>query len=40
MPHGYDEAVDLDSVRKVTQTIALFIADWCGLEPIDPGMSS
>ncbi|TIW77185.1 MAG: M20/M25/M40 family metallo-hydrolase, partial [Mesorhizobium sp.] len=35
MPHGYDEAVDLDSVRKVTQTIALFIADWCGLEPIN-----
>jgi acetylornithine deacetylase len=36
MPHGYDEAVDLDSVRKVTQTIALFIADWCGLEPVGP----
>lgn len=36
MPHGYDEAVDLDSVRKVTQTIALFIADWCGLERINP----
>ncbi|MFC4277104.1 ArgE/DapE family deacylase [Achromobacter aloeverae] len=32
MPHGYDEAVNLESVRKVTQTIALFIADWCGLE--------
>lgn len=31
-PHGFDEAVDLDSVRKVTQTIALFIANWCGLE--------
>lgn len=32
MPHGYDEAVNLESVRKVTQTIALFIAEWCGLE--------
>ena len=35
LPHGYDEAVDLESVRKVTQTLALFVADWCGLEPID-----
>ena len=33
-PHGFDEAVDLDSVRKVTQTIALFIANWCGLEAL------
>jgi acetylornithine deacetylase len=30
--HGFDERVNLDSLRKVTQTIALFIADWCGLE--------
>ncbi|GGF44482.1 acetylornithine deacetylase [Aliidongia dinghuensis] len=29
--HGYDERVSLDSVRRVTKTIALFIADWCGL---------
>ena len=34
MPHGYDEAVELESVRKVTQTMALFIADWCGLESL------
>jgi acetylornithine deacetylase len=32
--HGFDECVELDSVRKVTQTLALFIADWCGLEKI------
>lgn len=32
-PHGYDEAVSLESLRKVTQTYALFIAQWCGLEP-------
>ncbi|MGH6931117.1 MAG: ArgE/DapE family deacylase [Dongiaceae bacterium] len=30
--HAYDERVDLESVRLITQTIALFIADWCGLE--------
>jgi acetylornithine deacetylase len=30
--HGFDERVDLDSVRRVTQSIALFIADWCGVE--------
>ena len=29
--HGYDERVDLESVRRVTQSIALFIATWCGL---------
>ena len=28
--HSYDEAVDLDSVRRVTQTLALFTASWCG----------
>lgn len=32
--HAFDERVELDSVRKVTQAIALFIADWCGLEKI------
>ena len=32
--HGFNERVDLDSVRRVTQTTALFIADWCGLEVI------
>jgi len=30
--HGFNERVDLDSVRRVTQTTALFIAQWCGLE--------
>lgn len=32
--HGLDERVDLDSVKRVTGAIALFIADWCGLEPL------
>ncbi|MFZ5789850.1 MAG: ArgE/DapE family deacylase [Pseudomonadota bacterium] len=30
--HGFDERVDIDSIRRVTQALALFIADWCGLE--------
>ena len=29
--HGFDERVNLESVRRNTQAIALFIADWCGL---------
>lgn len=32
--HGFNERVDLDSVRRVTQATALFIADWCGLEKL------
>ncbi|MGM4884461.1 MULTISPECIES: ArgE/DapE family deacylase [Rhizobium] len=32
--HGFNERVDLDSVRRVTQSTALFIADWCGLEEV------
>jgi acetylornithine deacetylase len=31
-PHGFDERVDLDSVRAVTKTMALFLAEWCGIE--------
>jgi acetylornithine deacetylase len=31
--HSIDEAVDLESVRRVTKTIALFMARWCGLRP-------
>lgn len=32
--HGFNERVDLESLRRVTQTTALFVADWCGLETI------
>ncbi|MGF1501743.1 MAG: ArgE/DapE family deacylase [Paracoccaceae bacterium] len=32
--HGFDERVSLASVKRVTGTIALFIAEWCGLERI------
>ncbi len=30
--HGFNERVSLDSVRRVTKTLALFIASWCGVE--------
>ncbi|KGB80641.1 acetylornithine deacetylase [Rhodovulum sp. NI22] len=32
--HGFDERVSLSSVKRVTGAIALFIAQWCGLEEI------
>ena len=32
--HGFDERVSLSSLRRITKTMALFIADWCGVEPI------
>ncbi|EDM71795.1 acetylornithine deacetylase [Roseobacter sp. AzwK-3b] len=34
--HGFDERVDLASVQRCTEVIALFIADWCGLASL-PG---
>jgi acetylornithine deacetylase len=30
--HAFDERVELDSMRRVTKTLALFIAGWCGVE--------
>ena len=32
--HAFDERVNLESVQQITGTIALFVAEWCGLEPI------
>ncbi|MEE8387585.1 MAG: ArgE/DapE family deacylase [Acidiferrobacterales bacterium] len=32
--HAFDERVSLESLRQITATIALFIAEWCGLEPV------
>jgi acetylornithine deacetylase len=29
--HGVDEYVDLPSLMRVTKTLALFIAEWCGV---------
>ncbi len=31
--HGIDECVNLPSLRRVTKTIALFAAEWCGIAP-------
>jgi acetylornithine deacetylase len=30
--HGFNERVELESIRRITQATALFVADWCGLE--------
>ncbi|NBD29788.1 MAG: ArgE/DapE family deacylase [Alphaproteobacteria bacterium] len=32
--HGFNERVELDSMRRVTKATALFIADWCGTEEV------
>lgn len=32
--HGFNERVDLDSMRRVTKATALFTADWCGTEEV------
>lgn len=34
--HGFDERVSISSIEQVTKTLALYIAMWCGLEPV-PG---
>lgn len=33
--HGIDERVSIDSMMEVAEVLALFIADWCGLEDRD-----
>ncbi|TDR87207.1 ArgE/DapE family deacylase [Enterovirga rhinocerotis] len=32
--HGIDECVSLASLKRITTTMALFIAEWCDLEPV------
>jgi acetylornithine deacetylase len=32
--HGFDERVELESLRRVTKSVALFMADWCGTETV------
>jgi len=34
--HGIDEWVSIESMQRVTAVYALFIAQWCGLNPL-PG---
>jgi acetylornithine deacetylase len=29
--HGYDERVDVESICRITKSIALFAAEWCGV---------
>ena len=31
---GFDEAVSLASLKRITTTMALFVAEWCGVEPV------
>ncbi|MGL4811489.1 MAG: ArgE/DapE family deacylase, partial [Beijerinckiaceae bacterium] len=38
--HGIDERVDLESIRRCTKTLALFIARWCGVEPVTGARAS
>lgn len=33
--HGCDERVSLASVRRITTAMALFVAEWCGVEPLE-----
>ena len=32
--HGFDECVSISSIKRITGTIVLYIAEWCGLEEI------
>jgi acetylornithine deacetylase len=31
--HGFNERVEIQSIRETTKAIALFVATWCGVEP-------
>lgn len=30
--HGFDERVSIESIRRTTKAMALFVAEWCGVE--------
>ncbi len=32
--HGFDERFSIASMRRVTRAMALFVAEWCGTEPL------
>ncbi|MGF3022411.1 ArgE/DapE family deacylase [Methylobacterium aquaticum] len=32
--HGFDERVSLASLKRITTAMALFVAEWCGTEPV------
>jgi acetylornithine deacetylase len=33
--HAFDERVSLASLKRITGTMALFVAEWCGLESVE-----
>lgn len=33
--HAFDERVSLASLKRITGTMALFVAEWCGVEAIE-----
>jgi acetylornithine deacetylase len=35
--HGFDERVSLASLKRITTAMALFIAEWCGVETVGAG---
>ena len=32
--HAFDEAVSIASLKRITTAMALFVAEWCGTEPV------
>ena len=39
--HAFDEAVSIASLRRITTAMALFVAEWCGVEPLaDPSIAA
>ncbi|QCI67720.1 ArgE/DapE family deacylase [Phreatobacter stygius] len=32
--HGFDERFSIASMKRVTRSMALFVAEWCGVEPV------
>jgi acetylornithine deacetylase len=32
--HGFDEVVSVASLKRITTAMALFVAEWCGVEPL------
>lgn len=32
--HAFDERVSLQSLQRITTAMALFVAEWCGVEPV------
>lgn len=33
--HAFDEAVSVESLKRITTAMTLFVAGWCGVEPIE-----